>query len=106
MGFSHGCYGLMHIVSSHPDYFSAAVPIGCNPSNANKFVSTPTWAFAGAGEGVNSFPGWVEQIKNLGGQAYFTRPPLHQHNVLTLGYSILRDDNYNVIDWMLKQTRS
>ena len=109
MGFSHGCYGLMHIVYSNQQYFSAAVPIGCNPGNygnPSNFASTPVWAFAGSGEGVSSFPGWVQQINNLGGNARFTRPPLHEHNVLRLDYSILRDDDYKVIDWMISQTRS
>ncbi len=107
MGFSHGCYGVMNIMKDNRKYFSATVPIGCDPKNrASYFKYTPTWAFAGAGDGVNSLPEFVNQINNMGGYAKFTRPPHHSHNVLSDNYSILRDKNYNVIDWMISQKRS
>ena len=106
IGFSHGCYGLMNIMKGHKKYFSAAVPIGCDPKNrASRFKYTPTWAFAGAGDGVSSMPGFVNQINSMGGNARFTRPSYHNHNILNDTYSILRDDNYKVIDWMLSQSR-
>ena len=106
MGFSHGCYGVMNIIQSYQTYFSAAVPIGCLPKDRAKyFVSTPTWAFAGGGEGVSTMPGFVNSINAMGGTAKFDRPPYHYHNVVGSEYSILRDDNYNVIEWMISQTR-
>ena len=106
IGFSHGCYGLMNIMKNHKKYFSAAVPIGCDPKNrASYFKYTPTWAFAGAGDGVSSMPGFVNQINAMGGNARFTRPTYHNHNVLDDNYSILRDNNYRVIDWMISQSR-
>ena len=106
MGFSHGCYGVMNLIPVYQTYFSAAVPIGCDPKDrAGSFVSTPTWAFAGGGDGVRSMPGFVNTINNMGGYAKFDRPPYHNHNVVGDAYSILRDDNYKVIDWMTSQTR-
>lgn len=106
IGFSHGCYGLMNIMKNHKKYFSAAVPVGCDPKNrASRFKYTPTWAFAGAGDGVSSMPGFVNQINAMGGNARFTRPPYHSHNVFTDEYSILRDDNYKLMDWIISQSR-
>ena len=106
MGFSHGCYGVMNLIPDYQTYFSAAVPIGCDPKDrARYFVQTPTWAFAGGGDGVSSMPRFVSSINALGGSAKFDRPPYHQHNIVGSEYSILRDDNYNVIEWMISQTR-
>ena len=106
MGFSHGCYGVMNIMQGNQTYFSAAVVIGCDPKDRAKyFVSTPTWAFAGSGDGVSTMPGFVDSINKMGGTAKFNRPSYHAHNVIGNDYSILRDNNYNVIDWMTSQTR-
>ncbi len=106
IGFSHGCYGLMNIMNNNRKYFSAAVPVGCNPGNrASYFKYTPTWAFAGAGDGVSSMPGFVNQINAMGGNARFTRPPYYNHNVFGDAYSILRDEDYKLMDWLISQSR-
>lgn len=107
MGFSHGCYGIMNLIPSYQTYFSAAVPIGCNPKDrARFFVSTPTWTFVGAGDGVGSMQVFVDQINSMGGTAKHSNAPYKAHNIVGDEYSILRDDNYNVIDWMISQTRT
>ena len=105
MGFSHGCYGVMNLIPSYQTYFSAVVPIGCKPSCPECFVSTPTWTFVGSGDGDGTMQPFVNQINYMGGNAKHTTTAYKAHEIVHDNYSILRDPNYNVIEWMTSQTR-
>ena len=106
MGFSHGCYGLMNWIPKFPYNFAAAVPIGCDPKDrAQYFVNTPTWTFVGTGDGDGTMQPFVNQINNLGGHAWHTKVSYSGHNIVGDEYSILRDSNYNVINWMISQSK-
>ena len=113
IGASHGCYGIMTLIPNYPNYFSAAVMIGCGnsavggmSSYSKHFTSTPTWAFVGGNtDGASSMPGFVNKINELGGEAYYTNIKNGVHNLLNDNYSILRDDQYNVVNWMLSKKR-
>ena len=106
MGFSHGCYGIMNLIPQFPYNFAAAVAIGCDPKDRAKyFVNTPTWTFVGSGDGASTMPTFVNQINALGGHAWHTKVPYNAHNILSDEYSILRDNNYNVINWMISQSK-
>ena len=108
MGLSHGCYGVGQFVTDYPNLLSAVVPMGCNLliCDEHKFVSTPMWAFSGSGEGVRQMPKFRDKVNAIGGNAKFDYCTGKPHNLLRDDYSILRDSQYNVIDWMLSQTRS
>lgn len=106
MGFSHGCYGLMNLIPQFPYNFAAAVAIGCDPKDRAKyFVNTPTWTFVGSGDGAGTMQTFVNQINYLGGNARHTKVPYNSHNIVGDEYSILRDSNYNVINWMISQSK-
>ena len=113
IGLSHGCYGIMTLIPKYQKYFSAAVMIGCGDSAtggmssySKSFIYTPTWAFVGGNtDGASSMPGFVNKINELGGTAYYTNIKGGEHNLIGDGYSILRDSNYNVINWMLERSR-
>jgi len=116
MGLSHGCYGLLAAVSKNPNYFSAAVPVGCswNPKNysAKNFVNLPVWAISGEGDGKTAaykgnknFTEFVKAINDAGGNAKYTYLEGKPHNVFNDSYSILRDSSLNVINWLTSKTR-
>ena len=107
IGFSFGCYGGINVVKANQQYFSAAVLIGCDcyTDQAKYFVNTPVWTFVGSGSGTNTMPSFVSEVNKLGGTAKHTQVNGKPHNVLNNDYSILRDDNYKVIDWMISQTK-
>lgn len=113
IGFSNGCYGLLTMISKYPKYFSAAVPIGCSPANynANKFIYQPVWTFVGGGDGYREMPTFVSKINSLGGNAkhtYATREDgtaVKAHGIMNDSYSILREERYDIINWMISQTK-
>ena len=107
IGFSFGCYGGINVIKANQQYFSAAVLIGCDcyTNQAKYFVNTPVWTFVGSGSGTNTMPSFVSEVNNLGGTAKHTQVNGKPHNILNNDYSILRDDNYKVIDWMISQTK-
>ena len=106
MGFSHGCYGGLNIIKENQQYFSAAVLIGCECNQSAKYyVKTPIWTFVGSGEGNSTMPSFVSEINKLGGTAKHTKVSYQEHNIINDTYSILRDDNYKVINWMISQTK-
>jgi len=110
IGFSHGCYGLLGLVSGKQNYFSAAIPIGCSCNyKGTNFTKLAVWCFVGSGDGAQSGSGsmaeFVNDINWRGGNAKFTRVDYRQHTIVNDEYSIFRDSKYNVIDWAISQTR-
>ena len=110
-GLSHGCYGTLSFVHGHQNYFSAAVIMGCKCDSkyVSSFTNLPLWAITGAGEGTGtatgSFTWFVNQVNNAGGNAKVNVLSDKPHNIVTDNYSVFRDDNFNLINWMISQTR-
>ena len=120
MGFSNGCYGLVNMIEKYPNYFSAAVFVGCAPNkriDINKYINQPIWTFVGGGDGEKdstdqygnhySLANFVNKINEAGGNAKATsvKSKWDAHNILNSNYSILRDSDYNVINWMISKTK-
>ena len=105
-GFSNGCYGVFAIVNQYQNYFSAALALGCTPSNANAFKTTPLWTMVGSGDGVGTMPPFVEQVKKInGGKAWHTQVPHSAHNIThDTNYSVFTE--YKVVEWMISETRN
>jgi len=104
-GFSNGCYGVTVIVPQFPSYFSAAVAMGCTMSSPGGFKTTPLWALVGSGDGAGTMPGFVEQVKSMGGEAYFTKVGHHSHNIVNdYDYSVFTDQK--VVEWMISKRRN
>ena len=106
-GFSHGCYGTIHMVNNYRKFWSADALIGCNPAGyAEGFRYTPTWAIVGSGDGRSSMPGFVNQVNALGGKAKFIQAPLQSHDVVSGSYSVYDYPNIGLMDFLLGQTRT
>ena len=105
MGFSNGCYGVFAMANDFKGKFSAAVPVGCNPTGSpSAFSSTAYWSFVGSGEGTSSMPAFANQVSSAnGGNAKHTATGHNAHNVLydDDGYSIIT--SYDVVEWMMRQ---
>ena len=110
-GLSHGCYGTLSFVNGHQNYFSAAVLMGCKCDSkyVSPFTTLPVWAITGAGEGsgngTGSFAWFAKQINAAGGNAKANTLDGKPHNIVTDNYSVFRDDNFNLINWMISQTK-
>jgi len=89
------------------ELFSSVVVVGCDPVyTPKKYINTPTWALVGANTvGDQTYPRlstFVDDINSKGGNARFTRITKYpHHNIFSDEYSILRDDELNIVDWML-----
>jgi len=120
MGFSNGCYGLVNMIEKYPNYFSSAVFVGCAPNkriDISKYTNQPIWAFVGDGDGTKdysdqygnhySLENFVNSINSSGGNAKYTsvKEKSNVHNIMNNKYSFLRDNEYNVINWMISQTK-
>ena len=116
IGFSHGCYGLVDMLQKYPKYFSAAVFVGCAPNkriDINNFIHQPVRTFVGSGDGRKetntnySLEKFVSNINSSGGDAkYIDVSSKHnKHNIMNDSYSILRDSDYNVINWMISKSK-
>ncbi len=104
-GFSNGCYGVMAIVNQYQSFFSAAVAMGCTPSGPSSFRTTPLWMLAGSGDGVGTMPGFVNQVKAAGGEAYYTQASHHSHNIVSDGnYSAFVE--HQLVEWMISKSRN
>ena len=107
MGFSNGCYGVMTIVSQNPNYFSSAVPIGCSTSGSSpsSFKNLAYWSFVGTGDGAGDMPSFANSINSIGGNAKHSNSKYKSHNCL---YPSNKEGvllEYNVVEWMLNQTK-
>jgi len=103
-GFSYGGGGSLIFVKNNPNYFSAAVPIGCNCDGyASYFKNVAVWAHAGDGY-KSSMKSFVNQINNMGGNAKFSGSS-RGHNIIDNRYSIFRDSEFDLINWMISQTK-
>ena len=108
MGFSNGCYGVWSIVAEYPDFFSAAVPIGCSSKNVNPniFRTTPMWTLVGTGDGASTMPGFASTVNGINGNSKHSFSQYKSHNCL---YPAAHEGvllEYDVVEWMLEQTKS
>ena len=106
------------MIGKYPNYFSAAVFAGCAPNkriDIKKYINQPIWTFVGGGDGESdyndqygshySLENFVKNINDSGGNAKYTsvKAKANVHNILNDNYSILRDKDYNVINWMISK---
>ncbi|MDR1492853.1 MAG: alpha/beta fold hydrolase [Planctomycetaceae bacterium] len=63
-GFSMGGFGTFRVACEYPDRFAAIVPLagGCEPENAAKLQTVPTWAFHGDADDVVSYENTEKMI--------------------------------------------
>lgn len=106
IGSSMGGYTTWQLCLSHPDWFTAAVPIcgGGMYWAASNLKSMPIWAFHGARDGVvlcEETIKMVRAINNSGGNAKITVFPDAEHNAWTPALS--SDETW---EWLFKQKRT
>ncbi|MFI4875136.1 MAG: prolyl oligopeptidase family serine peptidase [Blastopirellula sp. JB062] len=100
-GLSMGGYGVLSLVAKHPYKFAAAISIcgGGDPAQADRFQSTPLWAFHGDADEVVPLKRSEEMIaavQDAGGDAKLTIYPGVKHDSWSATY-----DNPEVYDWLL-----
>ena len=104
-GLSMGGFGTWALAAANPDRFAAIVPIcgGGNPSQADKLVGIPIWAFHGAKDFVVPLAASqqiVDAIKEKGGDPKFTVYPEAGHDSWTETYA-----DPALWDWLFAQSR-
>lgn len=104
-GLSMGGFGTWALAASKPDRFAALVPIcgGANPSQADKLLGIPIWAFHGAKDFVvplASSQAIVDAIREKGGDPKFTVYPEAGHDSWTETYA-----DPALWDWLFAQSR-
>jgi poly(3-hydroxybutyrate) depolymerase/prenyltransferase beta subunit len=104
-GLSMGGSGTWDLAATHPERFSAVVPI-CGrgkTENAAKYASLPVWALCGdadRAETVTNMREMVLALRAAGGEARLTEYREVGHNSWDRAYNDAR-----LIDWMLSQSR-
>jgi len=105
---SEGGYHIGSNVADYADYFSAIVFLATYPSNPEKFLNMPILSVCGENdyERINTMIYFSKRVNELGGNAkHYTLPGLGHTIVDNNGYSVFRDEKYDLVDWMIKQTK-
>ena len=106
-GHSRGAIGVWNMISTYPEYFSAAVPVSSPHGNGHidyiKAAGVPVWTFAGTvGETERGYHKYLEQnvdqITVCGGFGKFTVLKGYEHSE-TRGATYVKD----TFEWMLAQ---
>jgi predicted peptidase len=107
-GLSDGGAGVWEIGLSHPDYFTALVPLSGYygypfevPDNICDLKEKPIWVFHGAEDSViplHAQQDLVNALEACGGDIQFTVYPDRGHEIGNLPYS-----NPELFEWMLSQ---
>ena len=108
VGMSEGGYHIGSNVADYADYFSAIVFLATYPSNPEKFLNMPILSVCGENdyERINTMIYFSKRVNELGGNAkHYTLPGLGHTIVDNNGYSVFRDEKYDLVDWMIKQTK-
>jgi predicted peptidase len=100
-----GGFGTWALAAAKPDRFAAIAPIcgGANPSQADRLLGIPIWAFHGAKDFVvplASSQAIVDAIREKGGEPKFTVYPEAGHDSWTETYA-----DPALWDWLFAQTR-
>lgn len=109
VGMSEGGYHLAVYVSDYANYFSTIVFLATYPYYPEKFVSVPVITVCGEldYERINGMKYFANKINELGGNArHYTLPGLG-HTIVDNddGYSVFRDEKYDLVDWLISQTK-
>jgi predicted peptidase len=113
-GFSNGGSGTWDAIERWPNYFAAAAPIAgaSDPSQAEKLVNQPVWAFYGAKDTdvpVASARKMIEAMKAAGGEPRYTEFPTLEHGAVVWStvYATTGDATYvkDFFPWLFAQQR-
>ena len=104
-GYSMGGSGTWDLVTRHPRYFAAAVPVtGVNdPSRADAIADLPIWAFHGALDDVSparNSRSMVEALRQRGSPVKYTEFEGVGHGSAAAAYS-----NLEMYRWLFSQRR-
>jgi predicted peptidase len=112
-GFSIGGTGVYSIIENHHGVFASGVPVSAATEAVatSRFPDVPVWIFAGSKEGTlssyatsiyNSFKKWKGtenyHLNIISGKD-------HTGMVGAGSYNIYTDPTYNIVDWMISQTK-
>jgi len=106
-GVSIGGFAVWDIISRHPDWFAAAIPVcgGADISYAEKLINMPIWTFHGSADTTVPVEGtreMAEAIKGAGSESIiYTEYENAGHNVWNMAY--VEDD---LLEWLFSKTIS
>jgi predicted peptidase len=105
MGLSMGGFGTWDIITRHPEWFAAAVPIcgGADKSKAPLIAALPIWVFhGGADETVKTVRSrsMVEALKAAGGSPKYSELPGVGHDAWTTAFA-----TPELLPWLFAQKR-
>ena len=105
-GFSQGGYNACNIMKNNPNFFSAAVIIGFKAGGYFEyFEGLPTRLFSGTDRSKDSLRYLANKIKESGGDVEFTYYNDKPHNLMNDNFSVWRDLDYDLIEWMISQKK-
>ncbi|MBU2904118.1 prolyl oligopeptidase family serine peptidase [Arenibacter algicola] len=104
-GQSMGGFGTWHYILTHPQMFTAAIPIcgGANPDLAKKITDLPLWVFHGDNDKtvpVDFSRRMVAAIKKAGGNPKYTEFPGVGHGSWHEAF-----DTPELLDWFFAQVK-
>ena len=104
VGLSMGGFGVWDVLQRRPELLAAAVPIcaGGDPAYADRFESTPVWAFHGDADNVvkvRRSREMIDALRAAGGRPVYTEYEGVGHDSWTQAYA----DPEGVISWMFEQ---
>ena len=105
-GLSMGGFGTWDLITQHPDYYAAAMPIcgGGNPELAYRLASFPVWTFHGALDTVvppTLSRAMIDAIREAGGLPGYTEYPDMDHFSWVPAY----EDRF-ALEWLFSQSRN
>jgi predicted esterase len=105
IGISGGGYGSWHFISTHPEMFTAAIPIcgGGDAKYGKTLVNMPIWAFHGARDRLAPVSGTreiIEAIKKAGGKPKYSEFAYSGHDI----WNDVRAEP-GLMDWLFAQKR-
>ena len=105
--FSEGANQLSNKIGNNSSYFSSVVLIGNYVVNPDKFTSIPVITMCGEYDygRNNSMINFTNKINELGGNAKHYTVAGQEHVIVGSGYSVFRDEKYDLINWMTRQIR-
>ncbi|MBQ9853845.1 MAG: DUF5011 domain-containing protein [Bacilli bacterium] len=108
--FSNGCESLNLVVKRYPNYFSAYVPIECIlfSSSVPYMINAPVWSFNSQKVNHQGSVKFINKLNEAGGNGKEYYMNVESHVALVGGkkdFSIFRDKEIDLVNWMTSQKR-
>ena len=106
-GFSEGAYQLSNKMQNNVSYFSAVVLLANYVNNPETFKDIPVITMCGEKDSArnSAMKTFTNEVNKLGGNSTHYTIAGKDHNIVSSYYSVFRDDKYDLVNWMISQTK-